>query len=96
LLKSDKEESEGWVDARNVVEYKQEVTEGELVKILIGVIKLGTKSITLYEEMRNALSGELHATMEAVLVRFDLNNRSAIAISIEQRQQAQVYLIGEG
>lgn len=89
----DKKKSMGWVDVRNVLEYKEEVSAGALVTIFAGLKKIGTKSITVCEEMRSTETGEVHATMETILVRFDLNSRSAAAIQGNHRDNAISFLI---
>jgi acyl-CoA thioester hydrolase len=76
----------GWVDAKNVIEYKHEVSSGALVSIQSGIHRIGTKSLTLYHEMHSTESGVLHATMEVTLVCFDMMTRKARPISEEFRQ----------
>ncbi len=92
---ADKEEQKGWADVRNVLEYKHEVSAGALVTINAGLKKVGTKSITVYQEMRSTETGDLHASMEATLVRFDLSSRSAIKITDELREKADSFFIDE-
>lgn len=83
----------GWVDVKNVVEYKQEVAAGGLVVINSSINHIGNKSLVLYHEMLNAESHEVHATMEATLVCFDMNTKKAIPISDEFKEKNKVYLI---
>jgi len=83
------EKGAGWADVRGEIEYQAEVPVGEQVTIDTGTEAVGTKSLTMYSEMRNTISGELHATMRSVLVHFDLEARSAIPVPEEFRNAAQ-------
>ena len=82
-----------WVDVRHVIEYQAEVTAGDLLEIRAGLMKIGTKSITVYYEMTNFRNNETAATMEVVYVLFDLEKRKGLALTDELREQASKYLV---
>lgn len=71
----------GWADVRQVFEYKAEVRCGALVLIRSAPIAMGRRSFTALHTMTNPSGEIVHATMEAVTVRFDLVARKAIALS---------------
>jgi len=83
----------GWVDVRHVTEYKNEVTAGDLLEVHAGVIKIGTKSMTVRYEMTNLGSGDTAASMEVVYVLFDLVERKGLALTDELRDKAQLHKI---
>jgi len=89
---SDDEGKLGWVDVRHVTNYQAEVAAGGLLEIEASIIKIGGKSITYYYEMKNLGSGEVAATLESVCVLFDLEERNAVAVPAELREQAEKYL----
>ena len=82
----------GWVDAKNIIEYKLEVSAGALISIYSGIRHIGNKSLTLYHEMRDSEAQGLHATMEATLVCFNLKTRKAMPNSDKFREKANVYI----
>ena len=41
----------GWADVRHVIEYKAEVTAGDVLEIKASLVKIGTKSFTAHYEM---------------------------------------------
>lgn len=82
----------GWVDVRNVLEYKKEVRAGDLLVISSRLQKVGNKSVTVYQEMRCLENNTLRASMEAVLVCFDLINRCALPVNKKQIENALSYL----
>jgi acyl-CoA thioester hydrolase len=84
----------GWADVRVTIEFRHEVALGAVLAVRSCLVKLGTKSVTYRQELRDAETGELHATAEAVTVLFDLERRVAIAIDGEARARAQA-LLGE-
>ena len=82
----------GWADVRHVIEYKTEVSAGDILEIRAHLQKIGTKSFTTLYEMINLAKNEVAATLESVCVYFDLEERAAIALTDEMRQRAQLYL----
>jgi acyl-CoA thioester hydrolase len=83
----------GWVDARHLIEYRAEVTTGDVLEIRAGLSKVGTKSITIFYEMTNLGKNEIAATLECVCVLFDLEKRESIALSEQLRELAAKHLI---
>lgn len=86
----------GFADARHVVEYLKELVAGDLVLIESEVMRIGTKSITLFHRMFNASTGALSATQEAVVVQYDLRQRQAVPLLDEVRKSARKRLADEG
>ena len=82
----------GWADVRHVIEYKAEVSAGDVLEIRACLQKIGTKSITVLFEMVDLAKDEVVATLESICVFFDLEVRQAIPITNEMRDRAQQYL----
>jgi acyl-CoA thioester hydrolase len=82
----------GWADVRHVIEYKAEVSAGDVLEIRAHLQKIGTKSFTTLYEMVNLAKDEVAATLESICVYFDLEERAAIAITDEMRETAQPFL----
>lgn len=85
----------GWADARNLVEYEREVPPGALVVVSSGLTRIGTKSLSIHHEMRDPTGQTLHATMETVIVHFDLYARRALPLPGTVRERAAGYLLGD-
>jgi len=83
-----KEKRIGWADVRGEIEYKAEVPVDGQVTIDTGTESVGTKSLTMYSEMRDTFSGELCATMRSIIVHFDLEARRAVPIPDDYRSLA--------
>ena len=90
---SDADGKIGWVDVRHLIEYRAEVTAGDVLEIRAGLSKIGTKSITIFYEMTNLGKNEMSATLECVSVLFDLQTRESIALSEQLRELAAKHLI---
>ena len=73
-------EKRGWADVKLSTEFKHEVRAGTLVHVRSSLTRIGTKSIEYRHSLLNSETGELHATCEAVTVRFDLIARKAVAL----------------
>ena len=82
----------GWADVRHVIEYKAEVSAGDILEIRARVRKIGGKSFTTLYEMINLSRDELAATLESICVYFDLEARQAIPITDEMRAGAQPFM----
>ena len=70
----------GWVDVRHTINYEAEVAAGDLLEVRAELVKVGGKSITVSYEMINLGSGDTAATLESVMVLFDLKARRAVTI----------------
>ena len=90
---SDADGKIGWVDVRHLIEYRAEVTAGDVLETRAGLSKIGTKSITIFYEMTNLGKNEMSATLECVSVLFDLQTRESIALSEQLRELAAKHLI---
>jgi acyl-CoA thioester hydrolase len=82
----------GWADVRHVIEYKSEVSAGDVLEIRARLQKIGSKSFTVLYEMLDLAKDEVVATQESICVYFDLEARQAIPITEEMRERAQQYL----
>lgn len=82
----------GWADVRHVIEYKAEVSAGDILEIRTRITKIGGKSFTALYEMINLARDEVAATLESVCVYFDLEARSAIPLTEEMKQRARQFM----
>jgi len=82
----------GWVDARHTINYQAEVDAGDLLEIRAELLKVGGKSMTVSYEMINLGSGDIAATLESVVVLFDLDKRTAVTIPDELRVIAKKHI----
>jgi len=89
---TDKNGETGWVDVRHTIEYRAEVSAGDVLEIRASLVKIGTKSITAYYEMTNLGRDELAASLECIYVLFDMNKRQGTAISDRLRKMAAKHL----
>tara|TARA_B100000745_G_C19982778_1_gene332967 strand:+ start:125 stop:640 length:516 start_codon:yes stop_codon:yes gene_type:complete len=90
---SDADGKIAWADVRHIIEYRAEVTTGDVLEIRAELIKIGTKSITIFYEMTNLGNNETAATLECVCVLFDLQTRESIELSEQLRELASQHLI---
>lgn len=82
----------GWADVRHVIEYKAEVSAGDILEIRAHLKKIGTKSFTCLYEMVNLGRDEVAATLESICVYFDLEARCSAALTDEMKARAQTFL----
>jgi len=92
---SDDENKIAWADVQHTIDYKAEVSAGDLLEIDAKLTKVGNKSITIYYEMKNLGNGEVAATLQVVCVLFDLNTRESVKMSDDLRQLASSFLTEE-
>ncbi|MER9877291.1 acyl-CoA thioesterase [Mesorhizobium sp. M0195] len=78
----------GWADVRHVVEFREEVRSGGLLRVCTRIIKVGRTSLTFQHELTGP-SGNLHATIEIVSVMFDLEKREAVPLPDTIRTAAE-------
>jgi acyl-CoA thioester hydrolase len=83
----------GWADVRHVIEYRDEVSAGDVLEIRAGLLKIGGKSFTALYELTNLSRGRVAATLEAVCVFFDLQARRAIPLTDAMRASATPFLL---
>lgn len=76
----------GLVNVRDVVEYLREVPAGQLIEIFGQLRRVGTKSLTTYQEMRSSNTGAVHARQESTIVCFDLRTRASVPVPDIWRQ----------
>jgi acyl-CoA thioester hydrolase len=84
----------GWVDLRQVIEYKHEVRSGELLLIRTQMTKVGNSSLGFLHEMRDTETETLRATSEHVVALFSLTARKSTPLHPEARQRATDLLNG--
>lgn len=78
----------GWVDLRQVIEYKHEVRSGELLLIRTQLTKIGNSSLGFLHEMRDTEQEVLRATSEHVVALFSLAQRKSTPLDTATRQRA--------
>ena len=79
----------GWVDDRHTLNYQAEVAAGDLLEVRAELSKVGGKSMTISYEMINLGNGDIAATLESVVVLFDLVQRAAVTIPDDLRGVAK-------
>ena len=89
---SDDENKIAWADVNHTIDYKSEVSEGDILEIEAKLKKIGNKSITIYYEMRNLGKNEVAASLQVISVLFDLESRESVEISEELKQLASKHL----
>lgn len=82
----------GWADVRNELDYLAETKAMNVVDVFAAVRRIGTKSLTIALEMRVANSPDTAARMLAIITRFDLAARRAVALSHSIVNAAQAWL----
>jgi len=82
----------GWVDVRHTINYESEVAAGDLLEVRAELLKVGGKSMTVSYAMINLGSGDTAATLEGVMVLFDLANRRAVTIPDDLRDIARKHI----
>ena len=87
-----RKEGLGWVDVKHTIEYKTEVDAGDLLEVRAKLIKIGGKSLTVSYEMIRLADGEVTATLEGVMVLFDLEKRVGVTIPDDMRSAAEKHI----
>jgi acyl-CoA thioester hydrolase len=75
--------------ARNEIDYLRPVLLGEELEVLLRVAKIGTKSLRFEGELRAA--GELAARAASVLVWYDFEGSSSIAVPDDARRKIEAF-----
>ena len=78
----------GWVDLRQVIEYKHEVRSGELLVIRSQLTRIGNSSLGFLHEMRDTETETLRATSEHVVALFSLAQRKSTPLTDAARRRA--------
>ena len=89
---SDDENKIAWADVNHTIDYKAEVSAGDILEIEAKLTKIGNKSITIYYEMKNLGKNEVAASLQVISVLFDLESRESVKISEELKLLASKYL----
>ena len=89
---SDDDNKIAWADVNHTINYKSEVSAGDILEIEAKLTKIGNKSITIYYEMRNLGKNEVAASLQVISVLFDLELRESVKISEELKQLASKHL----
>ncbi|HJL80663.1 MAG: acyl-CoA thioesterase [Gammaproteobacteria bacterium] len=92
---SDDENKVAWADVQHIIDYKSEVSAGDLLEIDGKLTKIGNKSITISYEMKNLGNNEIAATLQVICVLFDLKTRQSVKMSDALRKHASKYLLDE-
>ena len=69
------------------VRYLNELRAGDVLHIESGVISVDDKRMTLGHKVYDSASGEVCATLEQLLLHFDMDARKALPFSEEQRER---------
>jgi acyl-CoA thioester hydrolase len=89
MLPSDKSDAAtGWVAATMTMTFLQEVVQGTMLILNPKVMRIGSKSVSIRIEMRDAAKGVHYATGEFVSVLFNLTTRTSLALPEEVRGRA--------
>ena len=83
----------GFVDVKHVIEYRAEVSAGDILDIHAVVTRVGGKSLTATYQMNNLSKQELAATFECVYVLFDMHERTALTLTDELRNKALAHMV---
>ena len=89
---SDDDNKIAWADVNHKIDYKSEVSAGDILEIEAKLTKIGNKSITIYYEMNNLGKNEVAASLQVISVLFDLELRESVVISEELKQLASKHL----
>jgi acyl-CoA thioester hydrolase len=89
---SDDENRIAWADVQHTIDYKAEVSAGDILEIEAKLTKIGNKSITIYYEMKNLGNNEVAATLQVISVLFDLKTRESVVISEDLKDLASKHL----
>ena len=89
---SDDDNKIAWADVNHTIDYKAEVSAGDILEIEGKLTKIGNKSITIYYEMKNLGKNEVAASLQVISVLFDLELRESVEISEELKQLASKHL----
>jgi acyl-CoA thioester hydrolase len=94
LLPSNKSDAAtGWVVATMTMTFLKEVVPGTMLILDPRVVRIGSKSISMRIEMRDAASGVHYATGEFVSVLFNLRTRTSLALPEEVLGRAGQLLV---
>ncbi|HLZ06607.1 MAG TPA: thioesterase family protein [Bradyrhizobium sp.] len=74
------------------ISYKRELLAGDIVEVRSRLLEIGTKSIRLLHEMRNAETGETAATCEITAVHLDRALRKSTAFTADIRETVASHL----
>ena len=87
------EENRGFVDVTATINYLAEQHAGARIHIESALLRIGTTSITSIHRMRNSETGELAATLENVMLYFDLAARKKVALAEADKARLQAFLV---
>jgi len=89
---SDDKNKIAWADVNHTIDYKSEVSTGDILEIKAKLTKIGNKSITIYYEMKNLGKNEVAASLQVISVLFDLESRESVEISEKLRELASKHI----
>jgi acyl-CoA thioester hydrolase len=84
-----RDEHVGMAAVEQHIIYKRELRAGDSVSIRSGFLDVRDKSLRIWHEMRDDVTGELCASMEVVGVHIDAVTRRARSLPSDVRAQAQ-------
>ena len=71
------------------IRFHKELFASDLVSVRSGVLELGDKTIRIYQEVRNALSNHVSATLVVDVGHFDLDTRQLVPWTGAMREKAE-------
>ena len=89
---SDDDNKIAWADVQHIIDYKAEVSVGDILEIEAKLTKIGNKSITIHYGMKNLGNNDIAATLQVICVLFDLETRQSVAMSDELKELASKHL----
>ena len=82
----------GWADVRAEIDYVEEVRAGNALTIVSQVERVGRSSLAILHTMTITGEDRTRARARIVIVRFDLDGRSSVELSSEERHRAEALL----
>lgn len=85
---------EGWADVRYLINFKRELTAGQLFHAESEVRRIGNSSLDTYHRLLNSETNEIAADVEITSVYFDLAARRSKPLPVQIRDLAERSLKG--
>jgi acyl-CoA thioester hydrolase len=79
----------GWADVKQQIHYLKEIRDGDLLVLRSGVVAVGRSSLTHRTVMVRRSDGAACTAMDAVTVRFHLDQRVSVPLTDKERSIAE-------
>ncbi len=86
------ERRQGWADVRYLINFKRELSAGQLFRVESAVVRIGGSSLVTAHQLREVESGEVAADIEMTSVYFDLERRASRQLPPDIRRAAEQML----